>query len=427
MTEDGVVPETAYLAGGAWSALLTADGYRPFARSGPATLPAWVGGWLSSELPLLRVAVEAVATAGLVGRRGWPRTARGRLGLGLTALSWAGLAGLHSAAGRSGAVAGEALVNALGADYVDRIAPALAPPPAPKMPVAQLLVPNHGARRRLVRAADVAYGDGGDRHTLDVWHRPGLPAGARAPVLLQVHGGAWVSGNKNSQALPLLTWLADSGWVCVVMNYRLSPGATWPDHIVDVKRAIAWIRRHIADYGGDPGFVAITGGSAGGHLAALAALTPGDPEYQPGFAEADTSVQAAVPLYGVYDMANQTGTGRDDMIGFLSRLVFKVSPRRDPERWRRASPVFRVGTDAPPTFVVHGANDSLVPVEEARRFVGELRAVSRQPVVYAELPFAQHAYDLLGTVRNSAALHAVACFLAYAASVHRAAPPPPLP
>ncbi len=61
--------------------------------------------------------------------------------------------------------------------------------------------------------------------------------------------------------------LALRGWVCVAINYRLSPRATWPDHVVDCKRALAWVREHIAEYGGDPAFIAVSGGSAGGHLA----------------------------------------------------------------------------------------------------------------------------------------------------------------
>src|SRR5690349_8675258 len=120
-----------------------------------------------------------------------------------------------------------------------------------------------------------------------------------------------------------MNYLASLGWVCVAINYRLSPRATFPDHIIDVKRAIAWVKANIAEYGGDPDFVVITGGSAGGHLSALAALTPNDPEYQPGFEDADTTVQACVPFYGVYDFTNRKGVGRQDMRGFLGRLVIK--------------------------------------------------------------------------------------------------------
>ena len=126
-------------------------------------------------------------------------------------------------------------------------------------------------------------------------------------MLLQVPGGAWTIGMRRPQAYPLLSHLAERGWVCVSIDYRVSPRHTWPDHIVDVKRALAWIKEHIAEYGGDPDFVAITGGSAGGHLCALAALTPDDPQYQPGFEDADTSVVAAVPIYGRYDWFSAEG------------------------------------------------------------------------------------------------------------------------
>ena len=91
--------------------------------------------------------------------------------------------------------------------------------------------------------------------------------GARsAPVLLQIHGGGWTIGDKRQQALPLMMHLSRRGWICVAANYRLSPRATFPEHLIDVKQALRWVRENIAEYGGDPGFVAITGGSAGGHL-----------------------------------------------------------------------------------------------------------------------------------------------------------------
>ena len=120
---------------------------------------------------------------------------------------------------------------------------------------------------------DISYGEHGSRNHLDIWRRPDLDRGGAAPVLLQVPGGAWMVGSKRQQAYPLMSHLAELGWVCVAINYRLSPRSTWPDQIVDVKRALAWTKEHIAEYGGDPDWVAITGGSAGGHLSSLAALT----------------------------------------------------------------------------------------------------------------------------------------------------------
>ena len=146
-------------------------------------------------------------------------------------------------------------------------------------------------------------------------------------MLLQVPGGAWMTGNKRGQAHPLMSHLAELGWVCVAINYRLSPRSTWPDHIVDVKRALAWTKEHIAEYGGDPDWIAITGGSAGGHLSSLAALTANDPQFQPGFEEADTRVQAAVPFYGVYDFTRSDDSMHPLMVPMVAKQRVQAEPR----------------------------------------------------------------------------------------------------
>ena len=86
---------------------------------------------------------------------------------------------------------------------------------------------------------------------------PDAPREGGFPVLLQVHGGAWVIGEKEQQAKPLMYHMAQRGWVCVAINYRLSPKAAFPAHIVDVKKAIAWIREHIGEYGGNPDFIVV--------------------------------------------------------------------------------------------------------------------------------------------------------------------------
>ena len=103
----------------------------------------------------------------------------------------------------------------------------------------------------------------------------------------------------NAQSLPLLGHMAEHGWVCVSINYRLSPRATWPDHIVDVKRALAWTKANIAGHGGDPGFVAVTGGSAGGHLAAMCLQTDWAGDYG---LPADP-LRGAWLVSGLYDLA----------------------------------------------------------------------------------------------------------------------------
>jgi acetyl esterase/lipase len=199
----------------------------------------------------------------------------------------------------------------------------------------------------------------------------------------------------------------------VSLNYRVSPLHTWPDHIVDVKRALAWVKENIAGYGGDPNFVAITGGSAGGHLCALAALTPNDPKFQPGFEDSDTSVVAAVPVYGRYDWFSTDAEGRREFVGLLEKFVVKRKFSTHRDIYIDASPIRQVRADAPPFFVLHGHDDSLIPVVEAQEFVEELRAVSKSPVAYAELPNAQHAFDIFGSPRAHQSAEAVARFLSW--------------
>ncbi|BBZ51462.1 hypothetical protein MHEI_31790 [Mycobacterium heidelbergense] len=123
-------------------------------------------------------------------------------------------------------------------------------------------------------------------------------------------------------------------------------------------------------------------------------------------------MQAAVPFYGVYDFTRSDGAMHPLMVPMVAKRVFKLSRTEIAEPFRIASPISHVSEDAPPFFVLHGTNDSLIPVEQARSFTARLREVSRQPVVYAELPCAQHAFDIFGSARAAHAAVAVEQFLA---------------
>lgn len=362
---------------------------------------------------MLTLGAQGAMTLAAVRDGKW-KTRPGQVRIAAQALSALGLLKLERTARDSQRVLEDALVEGLGAGYAERaVAAACAPDDAPIMSAFSPW-PTYIGRRSRLRASKVQYGPHGKRNLLDVWSSPDISPGDRAPVLIQVPGGGWTIGDTRHQAYPLMDRLRTAGWVCVPISYRLSPKATFPDHIVDVKRAIAWVKEHIEEYGGDPDFVVITGGSAGGHLSSLAALSANDPGFQPGFEDADTSVQAAVPFYGVYDLRDWDGRGGPrTTLRWLERHILKASPSDDPELWRRASPVSWVSPDAPPMMFLHGTNDSLVPVWGARRVARELGAVSHQPVVYAELPMAQHAFDIYASVRTRFAIRAVERFLAY--------------
>ena len=366
-------------------------------------LGRWAVAAVVREYPWALGALNALAIAALVVL-GATETASGWTALGALALVELGLARLAR--------------QSLGAAAQLREALADLEPPEDELrssfPLSHVVFPplmfwRRGVRRE--RGIEFArYGR--KRLQLDVY-MPAAPADAPRPALVQIHGGGWMAGTRSEQGIPLLNHMAAHGWVCFNADYRLSPRATFPDHLIDVKRAIAWAREHAHEYGADPDFICITGGSAGGHLCALAALTADDASLQPGFEEADTSVAAAVPVYGLYDITNSLGAQYPELQDWVfERHVLKASFAEDPEPFIAASPVHRVHSGAPPFLVVHGDRDSLVPVDEARAFVRELRRVSTSPVLYAELAGAEHAFDIGPSVRTARVVETIERFLA---------------
>ena len=390
-------------------AALVFNAVRPI-TFGPFAPLSFFPGWLTSELAPHILAVHVVAVA-VLASLGSVEGTRGEVALALCAFSAVGLLWMIHQARQAGLVCDAALQAGLGDGYRTRIHPRFADRHDATEPWARLIMPFKWKHPDVTQVRNLRYAEHGRKGLLDVYHHRSKPLAS--PVLLQIHGGGWVIGNKDQQAKPMMLHQSAEGWVCVSPNYRLSPRATFPDHLVDLKRVIGWIKEHIAEYGGDPEAIFVTGGSAGGHLTALVALTANDPEFQPGFEHVDTSVVAAVPYYGVYDFVNEAGTwsGEQRAKRFLERTVMKVSRQENRHIWEMASPVCLVRRDAPPFFVVHGRNDSLAPVKEARMFVDRLRATSQAEVVYAELPGTQHAFEVFGSIRAAHVIRAVGRFL----------------
>lgn len=373
-----------------------------FARHAPWRRYPWylaglVPGIGGSELGASLAAVH-LAAGGLAAGLGATRSRVGMAGLAAAAGAAAGLVGLQRDAAAATTVLERALAAAVGPGQAG-----LGRPPGP--------LPVGAGRSGLVVERGLAYGDEFPERRLDVWRRPDVPSDGRAPVLVYVHGGSWTGGSRVNQGAHLIGHLAARGWVCVSVDYRLGPRNRWPAPIVDVKRAIAWVREHAAGHGGDPGFVAVAGGSAGGHLAALAAVSGNDPAFQPGFEGADTAVQAAAVLYGVLDLTALNDDGRPHLRDHVRRVLFDADLDDDPETWRAASPTWRLGPDTPPTFVVHGDRDEVVSVNQSRAFARRARAVSAGPFGYAELPYAHHSFDMVGSARTVATVRAIGRFL----------------
>jgi acetyl esterase/lipase len=374
-------------------------------RLGPLVAPYFLFAWIVGELAPHAILAHVAVSVAFIAAGALEQSA-GIAGLALTLASIGLLARAHSRGVAGGAEVERALGD-LGLRAQGEVSALHGFPSAFSF-----------AHPSVEKLPDIAYGeplprDKGKRNLLDVIRPRRAKPGEQRPVLLQIHGGAWMIGDKREQGLPLMTHMAaEHGWVCVAANYRLSPLATFPDHVVDVKRALRWIREHIAEYGGDPSFVCVTGGSAGGHLTALTALSANDPRFQPGFEQVDTRVAAAAPFYGVYDFLDRKGIrGRQSMVPLLAERVFKVKPEQDPELWAAMNPIDRIHEQAPPFLVIQGTHDTLVFVEEGREFVRALREKSRAPVAYLEMLGAQHAFDVFHSPRSRHAVLAVAAFL----------------
>ncbi|TDD74334.1 alpha/beta hydrolase [Actinomadura darangshiensis] len=331
-----------------------------------------IGSLPATDFPVgyaISVALLAIPTGFALAPLHGPRLGRlsFRLGLAINELPFAGLAWLLActllaaaqgdlASPAAWAACGAAVLTAAGLVVIARrglragpaVAEALAgraPAPCPDLPLARILFRPFFVRRRDVeRVSDIAYGPAGKRNRL-----------------------------------------ASQGWVCVSANYRLRPEAGFPEHLIDAKKVIAWVREHGHEYGADPSTLFVSGSSAGGHLASMAALTPSDPAFQPGFEDADTSVTGAISLYGYHG-----GIGGDTA----------------------ASPVSYVRPDAPPIFVLHAGADTLVHAGGTRYFVDRLRSVSANPVCCAELPGAQHSFDLFHSLRFEAVVNGIEPFTA---------------
>ncbi len=377
-------------------ALLVANATWP-TRGTKSMLPSWIGVFLTVDLTFHHIALHVIVVMicyWLGAFDAWPA----RVGLAILVIIDLQLVRLWLPNLDAAGVAEKTAAD-MQLDAADAVPPSLMASPFARSRKGVDVIKN-------VEFSRVA----GKTLALDVY-RPEANADNR-PALVYVHGGGWLFGDKREQGLPLCLHMATLGWMCFNVNYRLSPGANWPDHLVDVKAAIAWIREHAGDYGVDRSFVAIAGGSAGGHIAAMAGLTPDRKDLQPGFEDADTSVQAVVPSYAVLDLTNRLGAHHPE---FLTKIVgphvLKAFPDTEPDKFSAASPRDFCDQAAQPWLLLQGDADTLTPVVEARDFYEHLDGGSDLLTGYAEFPGAAHAFDIYYSPRANAAVNLTARFL----------------
>ncbi len=227
---------------------------------------------------------------------------------------------------------------------------------------------------------------------LDVF-RSRTEGGAR-PAIVVIHGGSWHGGDKTD--FPQWdVWLADHGFVVFDIQYRLAPQPNWQSATGDVKCALDWIRRHAAEYGVDPQRIALLGRSAGGHLALLAAYTPGNAALASSCGGPDEPVQAVVSLYGPADLVwgynNPANPSVIDGPGTLRRFL-GGTPESAADRYRLASPITHVSHATPPTLLLHGGSDQLVGQQHSELLAERLDA-EQVPHQTVFIPYGQHGFD----------------------------------
>ena len=398
----------------AWLALVALTALRPRRRGVLAALSYPVG-WVAGELPTQAITVE-LALLGLLAWWGWPVGWIDPVVIALALVVIAGNLALFGASWRARRVVAAAMLAApdrpltIGSPSEDVYG---------RWWRTALKLPVHP--RGLIVTKNVPYGPE-PRHRLDVWRTREDLAGA--PVIFYLHGGAWTFGDKREQGRPMLHEFAARGWIVVAANYRLAPRDPWPAQIEDVLRTLAWVKHEIAAYGGDPDRVVIAGGSAGGHLAALAALAGDDASWR----SADTvgldlSVRGCLSFYGVLEMTGEEAHWRglgEGLRRLLEHRVVQMPFSGHESLYQSLSPLHRLHAGAPPFFVVQGVTDTLVDVQVARNFVVAFRSTCPAPIYYVELPLTQHAFDLTASPRTSATTRAA---IRFAESVTSPRPP----
>ena len=236
-----------------------------------------------------------------------------------------------------------------------------------------------------------------------------LPDRENPPLVVYVHGGGWIAATRSNIPDPE-QYAAEWGCAIASVSYRLqeapdgaaveemydpsnpTPRGSFPDHFVDVKAAIRWLRAHADEYGYDADQIAAWGSSAGGHLAMLAGVVDDVTDLGDAFADEvektvapdeSGAVQAVVSWYGAADfgIVEDESDGAEGSEGLIPLVL--GGPRSErPDRWAQASPVTHVTPDSPPALLMHGRRDEVVDVEHSHRFFGALEAAGVDAVFY---------------------------------------------
>lgn len=242
--------------------------------------------------------------------------------------------------------------------------------------------------------ADIQYGTGDgtplylDLYASDAQQGP-------LPGIVLCYGGGWQSGRKD-QLRVYAQHFARHGYVVAAIQYRLKEAGRWPKSIEDAKCAVRWMRAHAAENGVDPEHIGVMGNSAGGYLALMTGYTAGVPEFEGagGCPEQSSAVQAVVDIYGPTDFTEPKRRDHRLVTSYMNGTY-----EQDPSRYEKASPIRYVTEKSPPTCVIHGTVDMLVPVRQSDWLVEKLKEKG-VPHDYSRIDGWPHAMDAVVAVSN---------------------------
>jgi acetyl esterase/lipase len=230
-----------------------------------------------------------------------------------------------------------------------------------------------------------------------------------APLLLFIHGGGW-KGGKRSDYLVYLVDFAKKGYVTATVSYRLLNDGPYPACAEDIRDAVNWFYRNGETYGYDPGRIALIGGSAGGHLALLAAYGwggTGNDTIQADSSYVNHRIKAVVDIYGPFDLTTEYARGHPLVTNFIG-----ASYEARPELYEEASPAKYLDKDDPPTLILHGTTDQLVPVSQSDTLKARLDRLG-VPNEYYRLPLWPHTMDVVKRVNDYCQLKMTEFFKEY--------------
>ena len=235
---------------------------------------------------------------------------------------------------------------------------------------------------------DVDYLGADRQEKADLYLPADVSKGGRCPGVVIIHGGGWSGGDKGAaREINIGTMLAQHGYVCMSINYVLASkdntAVTWPQNLHDCKTAVRWLRKNAARLQLDPDHIGAIGGSAGGHLTAMLAVTETKDGLDPKgpYGEFSCRIQAAVDLYGPADL-----------LAWHDISMFRKKRAEAPELYRAASPATYADKNDPPILILHGTADKTVDVQQSKDFAAALAKAGtpHELVIVEDAPHSFH-------------------------------------